>query len=285
MPLHPARRGPGRGPGRRAPRPDPAPRHLRGRHGDRPLPGPPDLRLRPRRRRPRRGSGRDGPVPAALEARGRARRRHGAADDRRRPGRGGILLGGGEGATLVLSHREDDDGDIGQAAASLSATERYWQEWSGRCTYEGRTATTSCAARTRAQAALTHDPRRDHRGRHHQPAGGGAGHPQLRLPLRLDADASFTVTAFVNLGYLREAAEFLRFLRDADGTARRDLELMYGINGAYRRRRSSTTCAAGAAARRCGSATRPRASTSTTSTASSWWRSTPSSTPSTTTRR
>lgn len=44
-------------------------------------------------------------------------------------------------------------------------------------------------------------------------------------------DASFTVTAFVNLGYLREAAEFLRFLRDADGTRGRDLELMYGING------------------------------------------------------
>ncbi len=140
------RRGPGRGPGRRAPRPDPAPRHLRGRHGDRPLPGPPDLRLRPRRRRPRRGSGRDGPVPAALEARGRARRRHGAADDRRRPVEAAFSLAAGEGATLVLSHREDDDGDIGQAAASLSATERYCRNGPAAAPMTGRTATTSCAA-------------------------------------------------------------------------------------------------------------------------------------------
>src|SRR5215204_213938 len=44
-------------------------------------------------------------------------------------------------------------------------------------------------------------------------------------------DSSFTVTAFVNLGYQREAAEFLRFLRNADGTRGRDLRLMYALDG------------------------------------------------------
>ncbi|WP_236960701.1 glycoside hydrolase family 15 protein [Methylobacterium durans] len=44
-------------------------------------------------------------------------------------------------------------------------------------------------------------------------------------------DASFTVTAFVMLGYVREAAEFLRFLREADGSYGRDTRLLYGIAG------------------------------------------------------
>ena len=45
-------------------------------------------------------------------------------------------------------------------------------------------------------------------------------------------DASFTVTAFVMLGYVREASEFLRFLREADGSFGRDTRLLYGITGA-----------------------------------------------------
>ncbi|GMA75533.1 hypothetical protein GCM10025880_19500 [Methylorubrum aminovorans] len=44
-------------------------------------------------------------------------------------------------------------------------------------------------------------------------------------------DASFTVTAFVNLGYDREAAEFLRFLREADASRGRNLHLMYALGG------------------------------------------------------
>ncbi len=142
-----------------------------------------------------------------------------------------FALAVGEGATLVLSHREDDDGDIGRAAASLAATQAYWEEWSGRCTYDG--------------------PHRDDVLRSalvlklltHAPSGGIIAAATTSLPEAVPGtrnfdyryvwmrDASFTVTAFVNLGYLREAAEFLRFLRDADGTRGRDLELMYGING------------------------------------------------------
>ncbi len=42
-------------------------------------------------------------------------------------------------------------------------------------------------------------------------------------------DAAFTVTAFVMLGYVREASEFLRFLRERDDTYGRDTRLMFGV--------------------------------------------------------
>jgi GH15 family glucan-1,4-alpha-glucosidase len=45
-----------------------------------------------------------------------------------------------------------------------------------------------------------------------------------------------TVTAFVNLGYQREAAEFLRFLREADTSRGRDLHLARHCLGQPRRR-------------------------------------------------
>jgi GH15 family glucan-1,4-alpha-glucosidase len=44
-------------------------------------------------------------------------------------------------------------------------------------------------------------------------------------------DASFTVTSFVNLGYVREAGEHLRFLRTVDRSHGSALRLMYAIEG------------------------------------------------------
>ncbi|WP_280137076.1 glycoside hydrolase family 15 protein [Methylobacterium indicum] len=142
-----------------------------------------------------------------------------------------FALQAGEGASLVLAHREDDDGDVGSAAASLAATESYWHEWSGRCTYDGPHRK-SVLRSALVLKLLTHAP-----------SGGIIAASTTSLPEAVPGtrnfdyryvwmrDASFTVTAFVNLGYVREAAEFLRFLREADGTRGRDLKLMYGING------------------------------------------------------
>ncbi|KMQ81137.1 Glucoamylase [Candidatus Burkholderia pumila] len=44
-------------------------------------------------------------------------------------------------------------------------------------------------------------------------------------------DASFMVTSFANLGYTREAAEYLRFLRSQDDTRGRETRLVYAIDG------------------------------------------------------
>ena len=45
-------------------------------------------------------------------------------------------------------------------------------------------------------------------------------------------DASFTITAFANLGYRREAEEYMRFLCRVDESRGREVRLMYGIDGA-----------------------------------------------------
>ncbi len=147
---------------------------------------------------------------------------------------GGWTLAAGERCCLVLSHGADEpaaaDG-IPDALERLERTRRYWQRWSGICTYRGA---------FRAQVLrsvlclklLTYSP-----------TGAIIAAPTTSLPEAVPGnrnydyrlswlrDASFTVSSFVMLGYEREAAEYLRFLRHADPTHGRELKLMYGIDG------------------------------------------------------
>ncbi len=146
-----------------------------------------------------------------------------------------IDLAAGARTFLVLTHGEDEEGagieDFEGAMARAEATTRYWRRWSDRCTYRGpyRDAVLRSAL---CLKLLTYSPTGA------IVAAATAGLPEAvpgnrNYDYRFTwmRDATFTVTAFVMLGYVREASEFLRFLREADGTFGRDTRLLYGIAG------------------------------------------------------
>lgn len=142
-------------------------------------------------------------------------------------------LSAGESAYLVLTHGEDQEDacidDFAGALRRLETTEAYWRSWCARSTYRGlyRDAVMRSAL---CLKLLTYSP-----------SGGILAAATAGLPEAVPGnrnydyrftwmrDASFTVTAFVMLGYVREASEFLRFLRERDGTYGREIRLMYGI--------------------------------------------------------
>lgn len=144
-------------------------------------------------------------------------------------------LSAGEHASLVLTHGEDGRVPPVEGARGvlqrLTATRRYWEAWSDRCQYDGpyRDAVLRSVL---CLKLLTYAP-----------TGAIVAAPTAGLPEAVPGDrnfdyrytwlrdASFTTTSFLNLGYVREAAEFLRFLCDADQSKGRDLHLMYSIAG------------------------------------------------------
>ena len=117
------------------------------------------------------------------------------------------------------------------AQTNLERTRRYWTTWSKQIHYDGRYRA-SVVRSALVLKLLTFSP-----------TGAIVAAPTTSLPEAVPGprnydyrfswvrDASFTVTAFCNLGLKREAAEYLRFLREADGTRGRDLTLLYGIAG------------------------------------------------------
>ncbi|MGU3668655.1 glycoside hydrolase family 15 protein [Methylobacterium sp. A49B] len=139
----------------------------------------------------------------------------------------------GQTAYVVLTHGEEQEDacieNFAGAQRRLEATADYWRRWSDRCTYRGayRDAVMRSAL---CLKLLTYSP-----------SGGIVAAATAGLPEAVPGnrnydyrftwmrDASFTVTAFVMLGYVREASEFLRFLRERDGTYGRETKLMYGI--------------------------------------------------------
>ncbi|WP_308219870.1 glycoside hydrolase family 15 protein [Roseomonas populi] len=147
----------------------------------------------------------------------------------------GFDLGLGEGMALVLSGGEDGRTvppvRFEEAEERLAATRHYWEEWSACCTYAGgyREAVLRSVLLLKL---LTYSP-----------TGAIIAAPTLGLPEAVPGnrnydyryawlrDASFTVTSFVMLGYVREAAEYLRFLRLADPSHGKNLRLMYAIDG------------------------------------------------------
>ncbi len=117
------------------------------------------------------------------------------------------------------------------ADAALAAAERFWHEWCGRCTYQGR-----WDAQVRASLvvlkALTHSP-----------TGGIVAAATTSLPERIAGvrnwdyrfcwirDATFALYAFILAGYHDEARAWRQWLLRAAAGDPRQLQVLYGVAG------------------------------------------------------
>ncbi|MFC5353417.1 glycoside hydrolase family 15 protein [Azospirillum himalayense] len=120
------------------------------------------------------------------------------------------------------------------AEQALTETERFWAEWSGRCTYSGlwRDAVVRSLVTLKA---LTY-----------RPTGGIVAAPTTSLPEQLGGvrnwdyrycwlrDATLTLLALMNAGYLQEALDWRDWgLRTIAGSPQQ-IQIMYGIAGERR---------------------------------------------------
>ncbi|CAO3457947.1 Glucoamylase (EC 3.2.1.3) [Azospirillum argentinense] len=120
------------------------------------------------------------------------------------------------------------------AEQALAETERFWAEWSGRCTYSGlwRDAVMRSLVTLKA---LTY-----------RPTGGIVAAPTTSLPEQLGGvrnwdyrycwlrDATLTLLALMNAGYLQEARDWRDWgLRTIAGSPQQ-IQIMYGIAGERR---------------------------------------------------
>lgn len=137
-----------------------------------------------------------------------------------------LVLVMGQGAPLAQA-------DLDAVPPQLRQTEDYWRAWSSQCTYHGRHA--GMVLRSALCLKLLT----------YAPSGAMIAAPTAGLPEAVGGernwdyryvwsrDASFSIAAFLNLGFRREAAEFLRFLHQADGQGSGEvLSVMYGVDGA-----------------------------------------------------
>jgi GH15 family glucan-1,4-alpha-glucosidase len=142
----------------------------------------------------------------------------------------------GERETFVLNYRPShiDTQAAIDAERALTETEGWWQEWSGRCTYQGRWRD-SVRRSLITMKALTY-----------KPTGGLIAAPTTSLPERLGGvrnwdyrycwlrDATFTLNALLLAGYEDEAAAWREWLLRAVAGSPDDLQILYGVTGVRR---------------------------------------------------
>jgi len=120
------------------------------------------------------------------------------------------------------------------AAQSLAATDAFWREWAGRCTYQGRWRDAVLRSLLVLKAMT------------YAPTGGIVAAPTTSLPEEIGGvrnwdyrfcwlrDASLTLDAFLIGGYVDEARAFRDWLLRATAGDPADIQIMYGIDGRRR---------------------------------------------------
>lgn len=144
-----------------------------------------------------------------------------------------LTLQQGDTVLLVLAHGAAlAPADLDAAPQQMRETHDYWRAWSAQNTYHGRHEQMVLRSAL-CLKLLTYAP-----------SGALIAAPTTSLPEAVGGernwdyryvwarDASFSISAFLNLGFRREAAEFLRFLHEADGLGTGEvLRVMYGVEG------------------------------------------------------
>jgi GH15 family glucan-1,4-alpha-glucosidase len=147
----------------------------------------------------------------------------------------------GEQASIVLSHIHDESKSPewrpAQLEQALKETIAYWHQWVAACNYRGRWRETILRSALLLKL-LTYEP-----------SGAIIAAPTFGLPEDIGGvrnwdyrytwlrDAAFTLTAFLKLGFRREALEFMSWIKkvatkSADGQEQnKPLQVMYGIEG------------------------------------------------------
>jgi len=145
-------------------------------------------------------------------------------------------VGEGEAVAFTLtwhpSHRERPA--VRSPATLLGETERWWNEWSARCT-AAKTWRPNVTRSLITLKALTYSP-----------TGGIAAAPTTSLPEHPGGvrnwdyrycwlrDATFTLYAFLSSGYTEEAAAWREWLLRAVAGMPQELQIMYGLAGERR---------------------------------------------------
>jgi len=136
--------------------------------------------------------------------------------------------------TLTWYPSNEDPPDRINAEHALSETVDYWDDWADRCAYKG-TWQEEVHHSLVVLKALTYAP-----------TGGIVAAPTTSLPEKLGGernwdyrfcwlrDATLTLLAFINAGYLDEARAWRKWLLRAAAGDASDLQIMYGVAGERR---------------------------------------------------
>ena len=150
--------------------------------------------------------------------------------------RGEFSVREGESVAFVLTwHPSHEAGPPpGDARALVADTERWWREWSRRCDYVGPWREEVVSSLVALKALI------------HRPTGGIVAAPTTSLPEHIGGvrnwdyrfcwlrDATFTLLALIEAGYLDEARAWRDWLLRAVAGDPADMQIMYGAAGERR---------------------------------------------------